>query len=93
MTATSSLAWSFPLLAPAATFDEWALDALADYRTKAPGAAEEPASAVSAIDHMVLGNSTRSVQLTRAPRSASPSCLIAPSVGGDGTNTSWRKEP
>ncbi|MEU2069025.1 DODA-type extradiol aromatic ring-opening family dioxygenase [Streptomyces anulatus] len=73
-----------PLMAmyPAA-IDEWAVDALADYRTKVPGvavahpaaehfvplllavgAADEPASAVSAIDHMVLGNSTRSVQLT-----------------------------
>lgn len=79
------------LAAETAAFDEWAVDALArgdvdalaDYRAKAPGAAvahptaehfvplllavgaaEEPASAVSAIDHMVLGNSTRSVQLT-----------------------------
>ncbi|MFI9058579.1 dioxygenase [Streptomyces anulatus] len=79
------------LAAETAAFDEWAVDALArgdvdalaDYRTKAPGAAvahptaehfvplllavgaaDEPASAVSAIDHMVLGNSTRSVQLT-----------------------------
>ena len=74
-----------------AAFDEWALDALtradidalADYRGKAPGAAiahptaehfvplllsvgaaDDPGSAVSAIDRMVLGNSTRSLQLT-----------------------------
>lgn len=72
-------------------FDEWAVDALArgdvdaltDYRNKAPGvavahptaehfvpllltlgAADDPASAASAIDRMVLGNSTRSVHLT-----------------------------
>ncbi|MGC5531063.1 hypothetical protein [Streptomyces sp. SR-10] len=91
MTATSSLARRLPSLAPAAPYDEWAVDALvrgdvdalADYRTKAPGAAvahptaerfvplllavgaaDEPARAPSAIDHMVLGNSTRSVQLT-----------------------------
>ncbi|MFQ6395771.1 dioxygenase [Nocardia sp. KC 131] len=74
-----------------AAFDEWAIDALArgdvdaltDYRRKAPGAAvahpsaehfvpllltvgaaDDPASAVSAIDRMVMGNSIRSVQLT-----------------------------
>ena len=73
-----------------AAFDEWAadaltrgdVDALADYRSKAPGAAvahptpehyvpllltvggaSEPTSAVSVIDRMVLGNSTRSVQM------------------------------
>ncbi|MEE2048137.1 dioxygenase, partial [Nocardiopsis tropica] len=71
-------------------FDAWAVDALArgdadalaDYRTKAPGAAiahptadhfvpllltvgaaDDPGSAVSAIDRMVMGNSIRSVQL------------------------------
>ncbi|CAL9363855.1 4,5-DOPA dioxygenase extradiol [Streptomyces sp. enrichment culture] len=81
-----------PDLAAATTaFDAWAVDALArgdadalaDYRSKAPGAAvahptaehfvpllvavgaaDEPASAVSAIDRMVMGNSIRSVQLT-----------------------------
>lgn len=73
-----------------AAFDTWAadalargdVDALADFRAKAPGvaiahptsdhyvpllfsvgAATEPSTAVSAIDRMVLGNSTRSVQL------------------------------
>lgn len=72
-------------------FDEWAVDALTrgdvdaltDYRKRAPGAAvahpsaehfvpllltvgaaDDPASAVSAIDRLVLGNSIRSVQLT-----------------------------
>jgi len=72
-------------------FDEWAVDALAradvdalaDYRARAPGvavahpsadhfvplllavgAATDPGSAVSAIDRMVMGNSTRSLQLT-----------------------------
>ncbi|WP_410874056.1 dioxygenase [Nocardia sp. A7] len=72
-----------------AAFDEWAVDALArgdvdaltDYRKKAPGvavahptaehfvplllavgAADDPASAVSAIDRLVMGNSIRSVQ-------------------------------
>jgi 4,5-DOPA dioxygenase extradiol len=81
-----------PELAAATTaFDAWTVDALArgdadalaDYRTKAPGAAiahptpehfvpllvtvgaaDDPASAVSAIDRMVMGNSARSVQLT-----------------------------
>jgi len=81
-----------PELAAATTaFDEWAVDALArgdvdalaDYRDKAPGAAvahptadhfvpllltvgaaDDPRSAVSAIDRMVMGNSTRSVGLT-----------------------------
>ncbi|MEU8698803.1 class III extradiol ring-cleavage dioxygenase [Streptomyces sp. NPDC048680] len=79
------------LAADTAAFDEWAVDALArgdvdaltDYRDKAPGAAvahptadhfvpllltvgaaDDPGSAVSAIDRMVMGNSTRSVQLT-----------------------------
>ncbi|MFJ1785028.1 zinc-binding dehydrogenase [Streptomyces anulatus] len=79
------------LAADTTAFDEWAVDALArgdvdalaDYRTEAPGAAvahptaehfvplllavgaaDEPASAVSAIDHMVLGNST---DLTEGP--------------------------
>lgn len=74
-----------------AAFDEWAadalargdVDALADFRRRAPGAAvahptsdhwvpllltvgaaSEPNSAVSAIDRMVLGNSTRSLQMT-----------------------------
>lgn len=72
-------------------FDEWAVDALArgdvdaltDYRNKAPGAAvahptadhfvpllltvgaaDDPGSAVSVIDRMVMGNSTRSLRLT-----------------------------
>ncbi|WP_328661645.1 DODA-type extradiol aromatic ring-opening family dioxygenase [Nocardia salmonicida] len=81
-----------PELVTATTaFDEWATDALArgdvdaltDYRVKAPGAAvahptdehfvpllltvgaaTDPASAVSAIDRLVMGNSIRSVQLT-----------------------------
>ncbi|MFI6170662.1 DODA-type extradiol aromatic ring-opening family dioxygenase [Nocardia sp. NPDC051052] len=71
-------------------FDEWAVDALgrgdvdalADYRRKAPGAsvahptaehfvpllvavgaANDPGSATSAIERMVMGNSIRSVQL------------------------------
>jgi 4,5-DOPA dioxygenase extradiol len=71
-------------------FDEWAVDALAradvdalaDFRSKAPGAAvahptaehyvpllltvgaaTDAGSAVSAIDRMVMGNSTRSVQM------------------------------
>jgi 4,5-DOPA dioxygenase extradiol len=79
------------LVAHTAAFDEWAgdalargdIDALADFRRKAPGvdvahptsehyvpllvaagAATDPASAVSAIDRMVLGNSIRSVQMT-----------------------------
>ncbi|WP_413755013.1 dioxygenase [Streptomyces sp. MMBL 11-3] len=79
------------LAAATASFDAWTvdvmsrgdIDALADYRAKAPGAAiahptaehfvpllvtvgtaDDPASAVSAIDRMVMGNSTRSVQLT-----------------------------
>lgn len=78
------------LAAATKAFDEWAVDALsrgdadalAGYRTKAPGAAvahptadhfvpllvtlgaaDDPGSAVSAIDRMVMGNSTRSVQL------------------------------
>lgn len=78
------------LAAETTAFDEWAVDALArgdadalaDYRSKAPGvavahptaehfvpllvavgAADDPGSAVSAIDRMVMGNSTRSVQL------------------------------
>ncbi|MBO3676143.1 dioxygenase [Streptomyces sp. NEAU-YJ-81] len=78
------------LAAETAAFDEWAVDALAradvdaltDYRGKAPGAevahptaehfvpllltvgaASDPGSAVSAIDRMVMGNSTRSVQM------------------------------
>ena len=79
------------LAAHTAAFDEWAVDALAradvdalaDYRSKAPGAAvahptaehfvpllltvgaaTDAGSAVSAIDRMVMGNSTRSVQLS-----------------------------
>ncbi|MGW6117824.1 DODA-type extradiol aromatic ring-opening family dioxygenase [Nocardia sp. NPDC055165] len=79
------------LVAETAAFDEWAVDALArgdvdalaDHRRKAPGAAvahptaehfvpllltvgaaADPASAVSAIDRLVMGNSIRSVQLT-----------------------------
>ncbi|MDQ0784735.1 4,5-DOPA dioxygenase extradiol [Streptomyces sp. B3I7] len=79
------------LAAATAAFDTWAVDALArgdadalaDYRTKAPGAAiahptaehfvpllvavgaaDDPASATSGIDRMVMGNSIRSVQLT-----------------------------
>ncbi|MER5275930.1 class III extradiol ring-cleavage dioxygenase [Streptomyces sp. NPDC002809] len=79
------------LAAETTAFDEWAVDALArgdvdaltDYRSKAPGAevahptadhfvplllavgaADDPAGAVSAIDRMVMGNSTRSMQLT-----------------------------
>ncbi|WP_411742604.1 DODA-type extradiol aromatic ring-opening family dioxygenase [Rhodococcus sp. IEGM 1318] len=79
------------LAAQTSAFDEWAIDALArgdvdaltDYRRKAPGAAvahpstehfvpllltvgaaDDPASAVSVIDRMVMGNSIRSVQLT-----------------------------
>jgi 4,5-DOPA dioxygenase extradiol len=79
------------LAAHTAAFDEWAVDALAradvdalaDYRRKAPGAAvahptaehfvplllavgaaTDAGSAVSAIDRMVMGNSTRSVQLS-----------------------------
>ncbi len=78
------------LAAHTAAFDEWAadaltrgdVDALSDYRRKAPGAAvahptpehyvpllltvggaSQPGSAVSVIDRMVLGNSTRSVQM------------------------------
>jgi 4,5-DOPA dioxygenase extradiol len=78
------------LAAHTAAFDEWAvealaradIDALTDYRSKAPGAeiahptaehfvpllltvgaAADPGSAVSAIDRMVMGNSTRSVQM------------------------------
>lgn len=78
------------LVAETAAFDAWAVDALAagdvdalvDYRDKAPGAAvahptaehfvpllltvgaaADPGSAVSAIDRVVMGNSTRSVQL------------------------------
>ncbi|MFE3200237.1 DODA-type extradiol aromatic ring-opening family dioxygenase [Embleya sp. NPDC059237] len=78
------------LAAETAAFDAWAVDALAggdvdalvDYRDKAPGAAvahptaehfvpllltvgaaADPGSAVSAIDRVVMGNSTRSVQL------------------------------
>ncbi|MFT9474148.1 class III extradiol ring-cleavage dioxygenase [Streptomyces sp. 11-1-2] len=78
------------LAAETAAFDEWAVDALAradvdalaDYRGKAPGAevahptaehfvpllltvgaASDPGSAVSAIDRMVMGNSTRSVRM------------------------------
>ncbi|MFH8533948.1 dioxygenase [Streptomyces tendae] len=78
------------LAAHTEAFDAWAvdtlaradIDALADYRTKAPGAevahptaehfvplfltvgaASDPAGAVSAIDRMVMGNSTRSVQI------------------------------
>ncbi|MFI1380417.1 DODA-type extradiol aromatic ring-opening family dioxygenase [Embleya sp. NPDC020886] len=79
------------LAADTAAFDAWAADALArgdvdalvDYRNKAPGAAvahptaehfvpllftvgaaDDPGSAVSAVDRMVMCNSTRSVQLT-----------------------------
>ncbi|MFI0975613.1 dioxygenase [Streptomyces sp. NPDC021093] len=79
------------LAAHTEAFDEWAVDALGrgdvdaltDYRRKAPGAsvahptadhyvpllvavgaASDPSSAVSAIDRMVMGNSTRSVQLS-----------------------------
>lgn len=79
------------LAATLKAFDEWAVDALTrgdvdaltDYRDKAPGAAvahptadhfvpllltvgaaDDPGSAVSAIDRVVMGNSTRSVQLT-----------------------------
>jgi 4,5-DOPA dioxygenase extradiol len=79
------------LAADTTAFDAWAVDALArgdvdaltNYRDKAPGAAvahptadhfvpllltvgaaDDPGSALSAIDRMVLGNSTRSVQLT-----------------------------
>lgn len=79
------------LAAHTAAFDEWVadalaradIDALADYRSKAPGAAvahptaehfvpllltlgaaADAGSAVSAIDRMVMGNSTRSVQLS-----------------------------
>ena len=79
------------LAAHTAAFDEWVVDALAradvdalaDYRRKAPGAAvahptaehfvpllltlgaaADAGSAVSAIDRMVMGNSTRSVQLS-----------------------------
>ncbi|MGW9212403.1 DODA-type extradiol aromatic ring-opening family dioxygenase [Embleya sp. NPDC055664] len=78
------------LAAETAAFDAWAVDALAggdvdalvDYRDKAPGAAvahptaehfvpllltvgaaADPGSVVSAIDRVVMGNSTRSVQL------------------------------
>jgi 4,5-DOPA dioxygenase extradiol len=78
------------LAAETEAFDEWAVDALTradvdaltDYRSKAPGvavahptadhfvpllltvgAASDPGSAVSAIDRMVMGNSTRSVQM------------------------------
>jgi 4,5-DOPA dioxygenase extradiol len=78
------------LVADTLAFDEWAADALArgdvdalmDYRAKAPGAAVahptaehfvplllsvgaagDPGSARSAIDRMVMGNSTRSVQM------------------------------
>jgi 4,5-DOPA dioxygenase extradiol len=78
------------LAAHTEAFDEWAVDALAradvdalaDYRGRAPGAAvahptaehfvpllltvgaaSDPGSAVSAIDRMVMGNSTRSVQM------------------------------
>jgi len=78
------------LAAHTEAFDDWAadalargdVDALADFRHKAPGAAvahptadhyvpllltvgaaTDPSSAVSAIDRMVLGNSTRSVQM------------------------------
>lgn len=78
------------LTAETAAFDEWVVDALAradvdalaDFRHRAPGAAVahptdehyvpllvtvgaaiEPTSAVSAIDRMVMGNSTRSVQI------------------------------
>ncbi|MFB7090550.1 DODA-type extradiol aromatic ring-opening family dioxygenase [Streptomyces sp. NPDC056296] len=79
------------LAATTAAFDAWVVDALAggdvdalvDYRNKAPGvavahptadhyvpllvavgAADDPGSAVSAIDRMVMGNSIRSVHLT-----------------------------
>ncbi|MFG1772691.1 dioxygenase [Nocardia salmonicida] len=79
------------LVTETTAFDEWAadtlargdVDALTDYRVKAPGAAvahptaehfvpllltvgaaTDPASAVSAIDRLVMGNSIRSVQLT-----------------------------
>nr|WP_323746101.1 class III extradiol ring-cleavage dioxygenase [Catenulispora pinisilvae] len=78
------------LAAHTVAFDEWAVDALAradvdaltDFRGKAPGAAvahptaehfvplllsvgaaDDPASATSAIDRIVMGNSTRSVQM------------------------------
>lgn len=78
------------LAAETEAFDEWAVDTLAradvdaltDYRSKAPGvavahptadhfvpllltvgAASDPGSAMSAIDRMVMGNSTRSVQM------------------------------
>ncbi|HEY0812945.1 MAG TPA: class III extradiol ring-cleavage dioxygenase [Pseudonocardia sp.] len=78
------------MAAETAAFDAWAadaldradVDALIDYRTKAPGAAvahptpehyipllltvgaaAEPRSAVTAIDRMVMGNSTRSIQM------------------------------
>ena len=87
---THSFARDPALAAHTAAFDEWVVDALAradvdalaDYRSKAPGAAvahptaehfvpllltvgaaADAGSAVSAIDRMVMGNSTRSVQL------------------------------
>ncbi|MFJ9620867.1 dioxygenase [Streptomyces sp. NPDC101181] len=91
MTHSSAVFQQPELAAVTGAFDAWAVDALArgdvdalaDYRAKAPGAAiahptaehfapllvavgaaDDPASAVSAIDRMVMGNSTRSVQLT-----------------------------
>ena len=91
MTHSFAVFHSPALAAHTAAFDEWVVDALAradvdalaDYRSKAPGAAvahptaehfvpllltvgaaTDAGSAVSAIDRMVMGNSTRSVQLS-----------------------------
>jgi 4,5-DOPA dioxygenase extradiol len=90
MTHSFAVFHSPALAAHTAAFDEWAVDALAradvdalaDYRDKAPGAAvahptaehfvpllltvgaaADAGSAVSAVDRMVMGNSTRSVQM------------------------------